>query len=174
MMRAKPTITATTMTAIFHGSKRLTALSIWVTACIEENNMEKFNSSTKTIAHPESYLAQLSSAEKLHRMRQVGKDLLTLRAWQFKLSPIKVGCSRPCPVKILVSPRRKITQSPKISGPVTAHPHGKSFSFIFSQNFLCSNLPLLPHTHPKKKCRELLVDTTSLQEIDFRCSWLPT
>lgn len=53
-MRAKPTITDTTMTAIFHGSMRLIALSIWITACIEENNMEKFNSSIKTIVHPES------------------------------------------------------------------------------------------------------------------------
>ena len=53
MMRAKPTITDTTMTAIFHGSIRFVALSIWITVCIEENNMEKFNSVTKTIAHPE-------------------------------------------------------------------------------------------------------------------------
>lgn len=66
MMRAKPTITDTTMMVIFHGSMRFIALSIWITACIEENNMEKFNSSTKTIVHPESnhilhILAQLKN-----------------------------------------------------------------------------------------------------------------
>lgn len=70
MTKAKPAITDTTMTAIFHGSIRFIALSIWITICIEENNMEKFsyykdNSTSCT----KSYLAQLSSADKPHRMR---------------------------------------------------------------------------------------------------------
>lgn len=51
MTRATPTITDTVMTAIFHGSIRFVALSIWITICIEENNVEKFNSITKAIAH---------------------------------------------------------------------------------------------------------------------------
>lgn len=73
MMRAKATITDTTMTAIFHGSKRLTALSISIAACIEENNMEKFNSSTKTVVHPESNhiwhsLAQLKNPTEWGRL----------------------------------------------------------------------------------------------------------
>lgn len=70
MMRAKPAITTTTMTAIFHGSRRCVALSIWINTCIEGNNRGKFNSITKTIAHPEpNHLAQFSSADKPPRMR---------------------------------------------------------------------------------------------------------
>lgn len=159
MMRAKPTITDTTMTAIFHGSIRFIALSIWITICIEENDVEKFNSITKAVVYPEPNhiwhsLAQLTNHTEWGRLGRTSgpcrSDLL------LKPGATTTGYSRLCPAKFL-APSRTGSQSPRSPAPVSDHPHSKSFFFIFSQNFLCSNLLPLPHIYLWEKPRAVQV-----------------
>lgn len=89
-MRAKPTITDTTMIAIFHGSIRLVALSIWIAICLEENNMEKLNSITKIIVHPEPNHIWHNLAQLTNLTDEVG--------WEGPLDPVGLTfCSNQVP-----------------------------------------------------------------------------